>query len=124
MKTLVHALMATTAFALATPAFAESASSDAKVEVKANGGYHKEATAEKVTADGKQTSHTEQELTVDDDGDREKTTTHTETTDPKGLFNKDKVKTTTTEKLKDGKLSVESKKTVNGKTVEEKSRSY
>lgn len=125
MKTLVHALMATTALAFTSPASAaESAASDAKVEMKANGGYHKEANAQKVMPDGTETSHAEEELTVDDDGAREKTSTTTETKDPKGLFNKDTVKTKTTETLKDGKLSVESKKTVNGKTVEETSKRY
>lgn len=126
MKTLASILMASASLSVAVPAFAaeESASSNAKVERKDNGGYSKEANAERVTADGKQTSQTKVDLSVDDDGDREKTTTTTETNDPKGLFNKDKVKTTTTEKRKDGKVSVESKKTVNGDTVRETSKSY
>jgi len=53
-----------------------------------------------------------------------KTTTTKETRDPKGLFNKDTVKTTTTEKMKDGKLTVEHEKVVNGDTVVEKKASY
>lgn len=126
MKTLASILMASAAFTITVPAFAEdtSASSDARVEARDNGGYSKEANAERVTSEGKQTSQTKVDLSVDDNGNKKKVTSTTETNDPKGLFNKDTVKTKTTEQLKDGKLSIESKKTVNGTTVKETTKRY
>ena len=126
MKTLTHALLASAAMAVSVPAFAadKSVSSDAKVELKSNGGYTKEATAEKVTTDGKMTSESKVDVDVDSDGDKEAVTTTKEVNDPKGLFNKDVVKTEKVEKVVDGKVTVESEKTVNGKTVSESKKSY
>lgn len=127
MKSLVSILAASAAMAVAAPALANdpSAKSEASMEAKDNGGYDQKASAEKIDAAGtKSTSQTEVDLSVDKDGDKEKTTTTKETTDPKGLFNKETVKTKTTESLKDGKLTVEQQKSVNGDTVRDVKKSY
>ncbi|MBA4274853.1 MAG: hypothetical protein C0436_04285 [Alphaproteobacteria bacterium] len=126
MKTITTTLLASAAMAIAAPAFAEDkmVSSDAKMEMKSNGGYTKEATAEKVTTDGTQRSEAKVDVTVDSDGDKEKVTTTKEVVDPKGLFNKDTVKTERVEKVEDGKVTVETEKTVNGKVVSEGAKRY
>lgn len=128
MNKLATLLATTAAIALAAPTFAADVTgvkSETTVERKDNGGYEKTSAAEKTTAHGKATAETDVELDVNDDGSREKTTTTKEVNDPKGLWNKDTVKTKTTEKLDaDGKLRVESEKVVNGKTVSETKKTW
>ncbi len=128
MNKLATLLVTTAAIAFAAPTFAADKTgvkSEATISRDDNGGYTKETSAEKTNTSGtKSTAESEVDLDVDDDGDATKTTTTKETRDPKGLWNKDTVKTKTTEKLRDGKLSVEHEKTVNGDTVVDKKSSY
>lgn len=129
MNKLATLLVTTAAIALAAPSFAADVKtgvkSEATVERDDDGSYVKKTNAEKTDAAGtKTTAETKVDMDVDSDGDATKTTTTKETRDPKGLFNKDTVKTETTEKLRDGKLTVEHEKTVNGDTVVEKKATY
>lgn len=129
MNKLATLLATTAAIALAAPAFAADmktgVKSEATIERNDDGSYVKNTSAEKVNAAGtKATAETTVELDKDSNGDATKTTETKETRDPKGLFNKDTVKTKTTEQLKDGKLAVEHEKIVNGKTVVEKKASF
>lgn len=129
MNKFATLLATTAAIAFTAPAIAADVKtgvkSEATVERDDNGGYTKNTSAEKVDATGtKATAETEVDLDVDGDGDATKTTTTKETHDPKGLWNKDTVKTKTTEKLRDGKLTVEHEKTVNGDTVVDKKSTY
>ncbi len=129
MNKLATLLATTAAIALAAPSFAADVKtgvkSEATIERNDDGSYVKNTTAEKVNAAGtKATAETTVDFDKDSDGDATKTTETKETRDPKGLFNKDTVKTKTTEKLKDGKLTVEHEKTVNGDTVVEKKASF
>lgn len=129
MNKLATLLVTTAAIALASPSFAADiktgVKSETTIERDDDGSYVKNTSAEKVNAAGtKATAETEVDLDVDSDGDATKTTSTKETVDPKGLFNKDTVKTTTKEKMVDGKLTVEHEKVVNGDTVVEKKASY
>lgn len=129
MNKLATLLVTTAAIALAAPSFAADVKtgvkSEATIERNDDGSYVKKTEAEKRDANGtKTTAETEVDLDVDGDGDATKTTSTKETRDPKGLFNKDVVKTKTTEELKDGKLVVEHEKTVNGDTVVDKKATY
>ena len=133
MNKLATLLVTAAAIALASPGFAMGSRADATTEVKSeasierddDGGFEKKTEAEKVDATGtKTTAETKVELDVKADGDATKTTTTKETRDPKGLFNKDVVKTETKEKLEDGKLIVEHEKSINGDVVVEKKATY
>lgn len=127
MNKLATLLATTAAIAIAAPSFAADKTgvkSETTISRDDNGGYEKNSTAEKTTANGKMSAETNIDLDVDSDGDKEKVTTTKEVNDPKGLFNKQTVKTETTEKLEDGKLSVESEKTVNGDTVSETKKTW
>ena len=129
MNKLATLLVTTATLALAAPSFAADVKTGVKSETTINrdddGSYVKNSSAEKINAAGtKSTADTEVDLDVDSDGDATKTTSTKETRDPKGLFNKDTVKTETTEKLRDGELTVEHEKTVNGDTVAEKKTRY
>lgn len=129
MNKLATLLVTTAAIALAAPSIAADVKTGVKTEATIerddDGSYVKNTEAEKTNAAGtKTTAATKVDLDVDGDGDATKTTTTKETRDPKGLFNRDTVKTETTEKLKDGKLTVEHEKVVNGDTVVDKKASY
>lgn len=109
------------ALSLAAPAFAadETYKSETKVERNNDGSGKANVTVEKSDAAGSKTYNRETSVDMDDDGDAEKTVETKSTTDPKGLFNKDTVKTKDTVKREDGHLKTEHTKTVNGKTVED-----
>lgn len=127
MNKIATLLATTAAIALAAPSFAADKTgvkSETTIERKDNGGYERNSTAEKTTAAGKVSAETNVDLSVDDNGDKERVTTTKEVNDPKGLMNRETVKTKTTETLKDGKMAVESHKTVNGKTVAETKKSW
>lgn len=127
MNKLATLLMTTAALAFAAPTLAASPSvkAESSMDSHDNGGYTKKVNAEKTNAAGTtSTAETKVDLDVDDDGDATKTTTTKESTDPKGLFNRDTTKTKTTEKMRDGKLTVEHEKTVNGETVTDKKSHY
>lgn len=127
MNKLATLLATTAAIAIASPSLAADMTgvkSESSMERHENGGYVKNSTAERTTANGKTRAETDIELDVDDNGNREKVTTTKQVNDPKGLMNKDTVKTKTTETLKDGKMSVEAEKTVNGDTVSETKKSW
>lgn len=123
MKKTLTALLATSALMIAAPAFSADATYESKTTIKRDddGSMTKETSAVKTDAHGKVSSEVKADVDVDGDGNTEKTVTTKDVNDPKGLFNKNTVKTEQTSKLKDGKLVVESEKTVNGKTVEEHS---
>lgn len=121
-KTLLLASAA--AVALSAPAFAadkETYKSTTKVEHDSKGNYDAKSATTKTDAAGTTTSKEKTvEVDVDAKGNTDTTVKTEESTDPKGLMNKTKVKTTDTEKAKvDGTVDTTHKKTVNGKTVEE-----
>ena len=129
MNKLATLLATTAAIAIAAPTFAADqktgVKSEATLERSNDGSYVKKTNAEKTDLNGtKATAETKVDMDVGGNGDLTKTTTTKETSDPKGLWNKDTVKTKTTEKLRDGKLSVEHEKTVNGDTVLDKKSHY
>lgn len=126
MNTFTKLLASAAMMGLVTPAFANdsSAKTETSIERKDNGGYEKSATTESTTPAGKTSTEKNVDVSVDDDGSSEKTTTTKRVNDPKGMFNKDTAKTKTTESVdKYGKRTVESEKTVNGKTVSETKKS-
>ena len=129
MNKLATLLATTAVIAISAPSFAADmktgVKSESTIERDDDGSYVKKTTASKTDANGTDTSaETKVDMDVDSDGDATKTTTTKETSDPKGLWNKDTVKTKTTEKLRDGKLTVEHEKSVNGDTVVDKKASY
>ncbi len=91
------------------------------IERDDDGDATKNVEVEKTTDTGSKSYESETSVDVDDDGDAEKTVETKTVTDPKGLFNKETVKTTDTIKSEDGKISSEHEKEVNGDTVEESS---
>lgn len=122
LKNTLLAAVAVVAFA--APGFADDKTkvhTEATVESNAQGDLKREVNQERKDASGKVSTDVKAKVDVDDNGNFEKTTSTKEVTDPKGLFNKDTVKTKTTVKSEDGKVTTESKKTVNGETVEETS---
>lgn len=119
-------LASVAAIALTAPAFAadkETYKSETKVEKDSKGNYDAKSETSKTDTAGTTTS-VEKKVDVDVDGagNVEKTVKTEETTDPKGLMNKTKVKTKdTTTTHSDGTVDSSHKKTVNGKTVENES---
>jgi hypothetical protein len=119
-----HILLATVAaFALSTPAFAETQSYDAstKVEKKDNGDYSEKTKASETDAAGvKTTSEKKVDVDVDSKGDTKTTVKTKETSKDKGLFKKKhSTKTKDTQTTKDGAVTKSThKKVVDGKTVE------
>ena len=114
MNKTMTVLLATTAIALAAPAFAADSvyTSETKVERNDDGSYEKTVAAEKKDASGRVASETKAELDVDSDGDSTKTTTTTDVKDPKGLLNKTVSETEQKVKVRDGHVSTEIKKSV------------
>lgn len=115
-------LASVAAIALAAPAFSadETIKSETKIERDNDGSYTKTTSQKHDTDAGATSAKTKVDVDVNKDGTVEKTTTTKEVNDPDGLMNKDTVKTKEKVKThKDGTTSVEHKKTVNGKTVEE-----
>lgn len=119
-------LASVAAFALSVPALAadkETYESKTKIESDAKGNYDEKSKVEKTDSAGTETA-VEKKVDVDVDakGNVDKSVKTVETTDPKGLFNKTKVKTTDTKKTQsDGSVKVTHKKVVNGDTVEKTS---
>lgn len=129
MKNILTTVLATTAMAVAAPAFAadQTYKAETKIERNDDGSYKKDVSAERKDATGKVAAEVKTELDVDADGNSTKKVSTKDVRDPKGLLNKETVKTQQTTKVIDGKVSVESEKTVNGDTVEQHSsdnRSY
>jgi hypothetical protein len=117
-------LLATVAIlALNAPAFSadkETYESKTKVEKDAKGNYEEKSQTEKTDAAGTTTSAEKKvDVKVDGSGNVSKTVKTEASTDPKGLMNKETVKTTDTAKTKtDGTVATTHKKVVDGKTVE------
>lgn len=112
----VIAVLSVATFAYAT----DYVSGKTKTEVKEDkdGDYVKKTSSESEDADGTKTSiESEVEVDVDDDGDYKKTIESKTVTDPKGLMNKEVVKTKEELESDDGEDSYKYKKTVNGDTV-------
>jgi len=118
-------LAAAAVFALNTGAFAadETYQSNTKIEKDASGNYtEKNVTTRTDAAGTTRTYEKEADVRVNANGDTDKSTTTQEVTDPKGLLNKQTIRTSTTEKIKDGVVNSSQTVTVNGKTVESETR--
>lgn len=122
-KLLTLAAMATLAVTLAAaPALAADSSykSETTISKDNDGDYKAETTTKAEDAAGTETKSDDKvDVDVSANGDVEKTTTHEASTDPKGLFNKSKVKVKDVVKKKGAKVTKKHKKEVNGDTVEE-----
>ncbi|MFZ4542226.1 MAG: hypothetical protein ACOYNL_10635 [Rickettsiales bacterium] len=126
MRKTLTTLLATTAFVVAGSAIAADATYKSETTVKKSddGSYKKESNVESKDAAGKSSATVKQEKDVDSDGDSSRTTTVEKVNDPKGLMNKKTDKVKETVKVKDGKTKVETKHTVDGTTVEDKTATY
>ncbi len=128
MKNTKILLATVIALSLSAPAFAadkESYESKTKVEKDTNGNYKETTKTEKTDLSGT-TNAVEKDVKVKvkSDGETDKTVTTKETIDPKGLMNKETIKTTDMVKAKaDGTVDSSHKKVVDGKTVENTSES-
>ncbi len=122
MRNTLTVLLATTAMALSTGAYAADASYKAETTVDKgdNGSFDKTTKVESNNGSTKVATEVNVDKDVDDDGDMEQTTTIEKTKDPKGLWNKQTEKVKETVKKVDGKTTVESKHTVNGDVVSER----
>src|SRR5688572_23578681 len=101
----LSALLAATAIAITTPAIAAETSVEAKSSVKTSADGDIKQSSSKVIKDAagtKTKTSLEAELDVNEDGDKKETIVKEESTDPKGLMNKTKVKTKETVEVKDG----------------------
>lgn len=121
-KTVI--LSALVALAFAAPAFANNHGTEHKTETsieKDKDGSMETKTKSKTTDAAGTTTKTEKtvDLDVKDNGDFKKTTTTESKTDPKGLMNSTKTETKDIVEKKDGVISTEHKKEVDGDTVEE-----
>jgi hypothetical protein len=115
-------LAAASGVAFAVPALAEEKTkykSETTVEKSASGDYEKKTKVERKDPSGKESVETKTNIDVDADGDAEKTVETKSVNDPKGLMNKETVKTEDKEVHKDGQVTTQHKKKVNGKTVED-----
>ena len=122
MTKLLALLAVTTTLAAATPAMAaDTTSIEAKHSIKSDTDGNIKEKYSKVTNDAagtKSVTKVDAEVDVDKDGEVKKTLTTEESTDPKGLMNKEKTKTKEVVKTKHGKTEKTVKKVVNGDTVE------
>jgi hypothetical protein len=128
MKNMLALLSATTVLTLGAGAYAaDTAEGKAKVEYKANGGYEAKQSGERTLDDGtKVKSETNVDVDVDHDGTVDRTVKSEETSDPKGLMNKqsDNTKTKFDEKSDGGytQTSDRKHKDANGTNIMEKSK--
>ena len=96
--------------------------STSKVRKDSEGNYAERDITTNTDANGTTTSfEKDANVAFNANGDTDKSTTTEKTTDPKGLMNKNTVKTSNTEQTKDGMVATSQDITVNGKTVESKS---
>ncbi len=115
-------LAAAAGVAFAAPALAEDKvkyKSETTVEKSASGDYEKKTKVERKDPSGKEVVETNTNIDVDADGDVEKTVETKSVNDPKGLLNKETVKTEDKETHKDGQIHTKHTKKVNGKVVED-----
>ncbi len=121
MRTTLTALLATTAMALSTGAYATDASYKAETEIDKgdHGSYEKTTKVVSDSDDTRVATEVNVDKDVDEDGDMTKTTTIEKTRDPQGLFNKETEKLKESVKREDGEVTVETKHTVNGETVKD-----
>jgi hypothetical protein len=115
-------LAAAAGIAFAGPALAEDKTtytSETKVEKSASGDYEKKTKVERKDPSGMESLETKTNIDVDADGDVEKTVETKQVNDPKGLMNKQTVKTEDKEIHQDGKVTTKHTKKVNGKVVED-----
>ena len=125
MNKLLALLAVTTAVVSASPAIAADVTSETKVTSKASedGSMKKEVESKSTDAAGTTTkAETEVKKDVSSDGSVATSVTKSESTDPKGLGNKETVKVEDKVKTdaKTGKTKHKHKKVVDGKTVENK----
>ncbi len=122
MKSFLAIAAVTTVLAAASPALAtESTSIEAKHSVKTDADGNIKEKYSKVTKDAagtKSVTKVDAKVDVDNDGNVKKTLATEESTDPKGLMNKEKTTTKEVVETKQGQTHKTVKKVVNGKTVE------
>lgn len=123
MQKISLLLVTASVMAFSTAAFAadEKYESKTKVEKGSDGDYKEKTTTSNTDAAGTTTS-SEHKVKVDvkSDGTTSKTVQDENTTDPKGMMNKETTKVKDTEKTHtDGTVDTTHKKTVNGKTTED-----
>jgi len=94
--------------------------STSKIQKDSEGNYAEKDITTKTDANGTTSFEKDANVAVDASGDTDKSTTTKKVTDPKGLFNKSTVKTSNTEKTKEGMVETSQAVTVDGKTVESK----
>jgi hypothetical protein len=92
--------------------------STSEVKRDSKGNYAERDITTKTDSNGTITSfEKDAKVDVDVNGDTNKSTTTKKVTDPKGLMNKDTVKTSATEKVKDGVIRTSEEVKVNGQTI-------
>jgi hypothetical protein len=122
----ILAFTALSALLMAGPALADTSQdtkTESSVQTKDNGGYVEKNSTTSTDAAG--TTHEQdktKKVTVDSNGNKTSKVDIQTSTDPKGLFNKTTTETKDTTTEKNGGVSYDHAKTVNGKTVEEDSQ--
>ena len=100
----------------------DSYKTSSKVQKDSEGNYAEKDITTNTDAEGTTTSFEKNaNVAVDANGDTDKSTTTKKVTDPVGLMNKSTVKTSNTEKTKDGMVETSQAVIVDGKTIESKS---
>jgi hypothetical protein len=121
MNKLFALLAVSTTLVAAAPALAnDTVSMEAKHSIKKSDGGNIKEKYSKVTKDAagtKSVTKVDAKVDVDRDGNVTKKLETVESTDPKGLMNKEKTKTKEVVKTKNGRTETTVKKTVNGDTV-------
>lgn len=123
MNKTITLLLATTALAIGAPAIAadQTYKAETKIERDDDGDFKREISAERKTESGRVASEVATEVDIDEEGDGTRTVTTKDVNDPKGLLNKDTVKTKQTTKVENGKVTSETRTTKNGEVISERS---
>jgi hypothetical protein len=123
MKNKLFALAALSSLLVTLPAMAETTTdskSETKIESTSNGGYTVKDKAEKTDPNGTVTTEeSTKDVDVDSKGNKTTKVDIKNTSDPKGLFNKQTTEIKNKSVDKDGKSEYSHKKTVNGTDVED-----
>jgi hypothetical protein len=99
----------------------DSYKTSSKVQKDSKGNYAEKDITTKTDADGTSISfEKDANVSIDANGDTNKSTTTSKVTDPKGLHNKNTIKTSNTEKTKNGMVKTSQEVLVDGKTISSK----
>jgi hypothetical protein len=99
----------------------DSYKTSSKVQKDSKGNYAEKDITTKTDADGTNISfEKDASVVVNDNGDTNKSTTTSKVIDPKGLHNKNTIKTSNTAKTKDGMVKTSQALMVDGKTISSK----